>query len=186
MAEAEASTAPRRIQIAPGTHIRLEGAPLNCSARTELELHGGGSATLDAEGESRILDVSENCHVVLVGLTLVNGYGGTLAHAQPDCRLASNDCADGAAIRVNGGRLTLVSSTIAGCTAYRGGAINAIRSAVVVRNSSILNCSAEQQGGAIRLYQTYSSNAFIMSDSTINGCSAKVRLPIPLAALDPE
>ena len=105
--EVEAGAAPPRISLAPESHFRLGGEALRCSSSIRIELDGLGSATLDAEGQSRILDVSGGCDVLLVGLTLING-NAQQAYSAEECLMDEGLC-EGGAVRVSDGRLEMVS-----------------------------------------------------------------------------
>jgi hypothetical protein len=73
--QAVRNVSSRTLNLLPGAYFALGGAPLVCDAPINLSLSSSFSgATLDAEGFSRIIEVSNGCSLTTHRLVMLNGY----------------------------------------------------------------------------------------------------------------
>ena len=154
------------IELDPSVRYRLNGTQLECGAAIHLHIFSGeGGATIDAEGRSRILDVSGGCTLSLSNLSLVNGRAG---FSLEECSL------DTEAQTLN----MLASMPPAGCD---GGALLATLSsselvtadAVSISRTKFENCSAKGRGGAVQiLYEDPFGGDVTMDGASFDGCSS--------------
>ena len=122
------------------------------SGNFTLSGQGLGKTTIDIAKAGRFMEVGENTTLVVKDLLIINGE------------------ADATAVFYNAGNLTLISSVIANSRANSGaaGAIST-NGPLYLINSTIVNCTASQWGGAIATYQP---GAIYIYNSTIDNCKS--------------
>jgi len=149
-------------------------------------LDGGGQVTLDGGGTSRILDVDNHVSLTVVGLSFVNGHATSLSDDRAsggairggwrgtvsayDC--AFDDNAAGAEGEEGGGAIYVPSAStlvIVGCSFQRnsgglGGAVHNLLSGLTIVNSSFVDNSSDNGGGAV-----YTDGASEETDDAIGG-----------------
>ena len=147
----------------PGSTIYLEGTYLGDGSSISIEkritLEGTGSDTcLDANGESRIFEISSSM-VTLKNLMLKNGFssgsGGAIyfdggTHTIDNCRFEENEAEDdGGAIYNYGAKLSISNSKFSDNGANYGGAIYNYANSISLTDCRFEFNGATGSGGAI-------------------------------------
>ena len=164
---------PDTITFAVSGTILLDGTQLP-TITDDLTITAPASGlTIDADGASRILQVSAGTTVGLSGLTLAHGsadFGGAIRNygtlSLTSSALNGNAAShDGAGIW-NGGTLAVTGSTLAGNSAAGSGGGIANVGALTLTNSTLSGNSASLGGGIINYHGTAS-----LTNSTLAGNS---------------
>jgi hypothetical protein len=162
--------------------IRLVGGPLYLDRSLTIDAYATDGLTLNAAGESRVLQVAgPDTHVSLIGLTLTGGramYLGGGVHNHSDLTLRdstvwANSVADGSGGGVynHRGTLTLENSTAwENSASGHGGAIYNDNGTVTLTNSTLWGNRGSHGGGIYNLRGT-----LILTNATVSGNEAEVR-----------
>jgi len=167
--------------LAGGT-ILLTLGQLEISSQLSLVGLGAGQITIDAQGNSRVLLVSGAANAQISGLTLTGGNAvdGGAVRVEPTATatleavvIEDNDASQGGGGVLNGGRLTIVASTIrdnrtTGATSPGGGLRN--HGDLEIRESTI---SGNHAGGnALGGGVFHGGGELLIDASTLSGNSA--------------
>ncbi len=138
-----------------GQTIVLEGTPLP-TVEVDLSLVGPGaeSLTIDAAGQSRILDLELGTSVTIRGLTFQGG----------------NTPGNGGAIQARGEHFILTDSRLVGNTAERGGALALVAGTAELERVWLQDNTAAEIGGAIA--NLTPSNSLSLQGATVEGSTA--------------
>ena len=158
-------------EITLGYDYRYEGSgfPEGIIINKDLKINGNGK-TIDARGLSRIFKITNDAHVTIENITLINGNSGKGGAIYNEGSLVisgstlenNNASSQGGAI-YNEGSLVISGSTLENNNASSyGGAIYNMGSLVI--SGSTLQSNTAQQGGAIRNYGNVT-----ITNSTIKG-----------------
>jgi CSLREA domain-containing protein len=157
---ANAASEEDTIRVPAGHYTLGEGElVLTNSHRVTLEGAGARTTTIDANGESRVLEVSEPAVVSIADLTLTGG-APTQEVAGPEGE--EEEYGPGGAI-LSFGEMTLDRSVVSDSIAEYGGAIFAAGS-LDVEASSLSGNRATYQGGAAEV-----NGATVLRNSTLTG-----------------
>ena len=119
-----------------GKTITLNGSELKIESAVSIDASSIGGMTIDADGKSRVFNVSGgtvDAPVVLIGLTITGG----------------DNCDDAGGI-YNMGKLSLVSCTVAGNrSSWSGGICNCDGSRLTLTNCIVTGNIGETKGGGI-------------------------------------
>ncbi len=146
-----------------GTLTLTDGALPTISAAMTIQGPGANVLTIDAHGQSRILELSASANLTLSGLTLANGSAYT----------------GGGIFNSRGGTLTLVGCTVSGCKATGasgGGIVN--YGTLTLTDSTLSGNSASLDAGA--LYNVVGTLS--LTNCTVSGNTAQTGAALYLIA----
>jgi hypothetical protein len=84
LALAIGSGTPHSLVLPPGLHLELGGQPLQCNAQVNITIASSlAGATIDAQGASRLFEVTNGCNLILKRLLLVNGFSAQVRVRSP-------------------------------------------------------------------------------------------------------
>jgi fibronectin-binding autotransporter adhesin len=159
-----------------GTPIVLDGTQLpTITGNVVITGLGAPLSTVDAGGQSRVLQVASSATVEIVGLTITGGNTnasgggilnlGTLIVA--DSTIAGNDANIGGGIGNTGGTLTIRNSTLSNNSAVvdGGGVDNSVSGTLTITNSTISGNDAGSDGGGVSVF----SGTAVLAHTTIVG-----------------
>ena len=175
--------APTLFEDGPGT-IHLNGSRLDIAGTIDIIGPGADLLAIDANQQSRVLQIDSGSTVTLSGITLTGGltdsYGGGIWNdgtlTISDAAIVGNTAETGGGIFNSGGTVNLVRSTVSNNTAdWDGGGISNDSGVLVVTDSTISDNSLYAEGsvgGGISSYFDVAKPTLIVNNSTISGNSA--------------
>ncbi|MCY2986902.1 MAG: dockerin type I domain-containing protein [Planctomycetota bacterium] len=155
-----------------GATITLGGSALSLDTSLTIDASALQSLTVDADGSSRVFDVTGN-HVVLDSLTILGGHsdnGGGIYNSGTltvrNSTLTGNSASSSGGGIFNAGTLLLTDVTVSeNSSASRGGGIYSYGTLTVA--NSIFSANTGSDGGAICF-----SGALVLTNSVLSGNSA--------------
>jgi polymorphic membrane protein len=149
------------IILAPGNYIGTNNTGITISKNVTIQGNGPtASVIIDAQGQNRIFNMSNNLNVTFINITFTNGRnstgpGGAIYNSRYatmtfiNCTFTNNNATAGGAIYNNGINLRVIGSIFINNTGTSGGAIYNSGVTISVNNSNFTNNTATIYGGVI-------------------------------------